>query len=432
MKLKKIIAGTLSCLLAVTALSACGNKQDSSSQLDSKSSGGGDKTTITYYESSDGEIFSRAIVDAFNESQNEIYCDLQIIPNDDYDTKIKALLSGSDDMVDVFYLRMLSQATQFGDNGISADLKPYMEKTSLDLTKYGVMLDPVTNDDGSIYALPKTKSSWYIFYNKEIFDEANEPYPEQLTWDEYAELAKKLTIRDGDTVTQWGGYFPPWTTNLYALQQNEYLTDDDLTQTRKSAEFLNRIYNVDKSHMDIAQMNATNSNPNPEFESGNVAMMVNGDWTFTLLNADEDNGLFDFEWDMAPLPVPEGVNEGTTVGGTSYLGINEKSNKKDAAWKFMEFFANEGSIYIAENSSLPAYMTDEAANVYVEATRHESAKLVFGGDTYGEENSHPKYSEIRTAYNDTLNLYLLGEISLDDFISSLKEQREAIIDTAGN
>ena len=62
-------------------------------------------------------------------------------------------------------------------------------------------------------------------------------------------------------------------------------------------------------------------------------MMINGDWTFRLLGDYEP----DFEWAAAPLPVFDDVEEGSTVGQSSYLCIPKScsEDKVDAAYKFM-------------------------------------------------------------------------------------------------
>ena len=93
----------------------------------------------------------------------------------------------------------------------------------------------------------------------------------------------------------------------------------------------------------------------------------------------------------------------------------------------MEFFASEGASYIAKQSGLPAYMTETAADEFVKATGHESSRLVFTGDTFGEETAHEKYSEVREFYNNTIKLYLLGEITVDEFIDQFTTQRAEIL-----
>ena len=416
----------VSALLTVTAAGCSKNKGNFSDEAGNSTLKG--KVKIRFYESTDVEQISKDIVSSFNAGQDDIEVELSVIPNDDYDDKIKTLLAGGGDMVDVFYLRQLSQAKQYEANKITKDLSPYLKNTTLDISRFGSTLSIVQDKNGQTYAFPRAKNNWYLFYNKKIFDDEGIPYPSQLSWKEYAGLAAKLTKVKKDGQKQWGGYFPPWTLNLYALQSGEHLTDDDLSHTKEALEFLNRIYNVDKSHMGTAEMTATASNPNPEFESGNVAMMINGDWTFLLLGQDEKNKSFGFDWDMAPLPVPDGVPSGVTVGSFSYMAVNAQSKHADAAWKFIEYYCGlPGAVIFAKHGSCPAYMSNDVSDEYVKSTGHQSASLIFKGNTYCEENENPYYKEIRKIFDEDSNLYLLGDDSIDDCMKKFEQQRKEVL-----
>ena len=59
-----------------------------------------------------------------------------------------------------------------------------------------------------------------LFYNPDLLAEAGVEMPDQLTWTEYAEMAKKLTAGEGPD-KQWGGYWVDWHTQFMATQQGE-------------------------------------------------------------------------------------------------------------------------------------------------------------------------------------------------------------------
>ncbi len=59
--------------------------------------------------------------------------------------------------------------------------------------------------DGKIWSLPVEVTYSLIYYDKRLFDAAGLPYPQPgWTWDDFVATARALTIREGDTVTQWG------------------------------------------------------------------------------------------------------------------------------------------------------------------------------------------------------------------------------------
>ena len=65
--------------------------------------------------------------------------------------------------------------------------------------------DSVTMD-GEIYGLPLELTNWAIYINKRVFQDAGlDPetdYPK--TWEEMADVADKLTLRDGEIITRRG------------------------------------------------------------------------------------------------------------------------------------------------------------------------------------------------------------------------------------
>lgn len=385
----------------------------------------GEKVVLSYYTWSDMKVPDQAVVDAFNEIDPNLQVELKSIANDTYDSKLQVLLSGGSE-VDIFAIRTQGQSIQYAQNGALADITENLNGSSIDLAKYGPLIDNVVVEN-TYYALPRKSEGWSLFYNKDIFDAEGMPYPEQMTWDEYGELAKTLT-KGAANDKQWGGYFSAWLLNLMALQNGEYLIDDSLEHTKEALMTYNRFYNEDLSHMSAADMIATASNYLPEFESGNIAMLPQGDWTIAMLLNDEKAGKSDINWDIAPMPVPEGVEPGTTVGGFSTVAISANAKNKDAAFKFLEFMCGEqGAIVSAQNAVVGAYNVDLAAEEYVKATGKESTKIVFEEKVIQEEVPHPKYNRVKEVFNQNANLYLLGEKTIDETMALFLKDREAVL-----
>ena len=64
--------------------------------------------------------------------------------------------------------------------------------------------------EGKTYFVPTSWNNIMIHYNRDHFDKAGIAYPKAgWTWEEFREIAKKLTIKDtSGTVTQWGYEVP--------------------------------------------------------------------------------------------------------------------------------------------------------------------------------------------------------------------------------
>jgi multiple sugar transport system substrate-binding protein len=439
--LKKFIALLAVLAMCVSMLAACksdtdGKDSQNGAQVTKPADNSGtdqsntaEPVNITWYESTDNEAFATAVADAFNASQSGIHCELVLIPNDDYVTKTKTMLTGGSGDIDVFHVNGVALANSYGFNEVTYDLSDFLANSDLDISKYGGKIEYGTLDSGYLAAMPEGWGGWFLYYNKDIFDKEGIPYPEQLTWNEYAELAKSLTKVKDDGTQQWGGYYPSWTLNLYALQFSNYLTDEDMTHTKEALEFMNRIYNVDKSHMDMATMTATSADPIAMFESGNVAMMINGEWGLGQIKDQEDQGLANVNWSMTYLPTPDGVPAKTGVGGISYVGINNNSKHPNEGWEFIKFLVGpEGAKIYASYGNLPAYVDDEIGQGYLNYYPYDCASLLFDPELKinAEQGKDPNYSSILDLFRNNAELYLLGEESSDDAINGFISDRETV------
>jgi multiple sugar transport system substrate-binding protein len=441
-KMKKQLAKWTALMLAlvmVSILAACGGAADNSPEPSAAAPSEaveapageegptGDAVVITWYESTDNEAFADAVAEAFNASREDIQVEVVYTPQDSYEDKMKSLLAGGGSEVDVFHSGNVAPTNLYGANGATLDLAPYLETTDLDLDNFGGKIQFATIEDGRVAGMPDGWGSWFLYYNKAIFDEAGEPYPTELTWDEYADLAMKFTDHANQ---KWGGYYPNWTLNLYGIQQGGYLTDEDLAPTAGALEMMNRLYNTDNSHMDVAEMTATGANPISMFETGDVAMMINGEWAFSQLKADTETGANTVEWGVTYLPIPEGVAPKTGVGGVSHAAINANSAHPDEAWEFMEFLVGpEGATIYATSGNLPAYVTDEIGQYYIDFFDFEAASLPFDPELTinAEQGQHARYGDVVQIFRQNAELYLLGETTIDEFAENFAAERDAAI-----
>src|SRR5690606_38389822 len=91
------------------------------------------------------------------------------------------------------------------------DLTPFIESNpEVDADDFAAGVSQGFNMWGRWWGFPYDQSTWGIFYNKELFDEAGIDYPvseggEPWTIDEFIEVAKALTKPDGE---QWGVWYP--------------------------------------------------------------------------------------------------------------------------------------------------------------------------------------------------------------------------------
>lgn len=422
--MRKNYLKTYSILIAATmatSLSAC----SSGSNSDSTAAEDGD-VTLEFYIWSDEEPYMTEVVDTYNEMTDGVTVDLISIANEDYDDKMKVMLSANSD-ADIVDVRSLGQLTQYKDAGVLLDLSSYISESNFDISPYGPAWDQ-TFTDGFISALPTRTTCWMLFYNKDIFDEAGITMPEQLTWEEYAELTKELTKEDK---SQYGGFYCDWEMfDALANQNGTYLNDDDISDVQASLEFINRLYNVDESHVPLNQVQgAADTLYLADFENGVTATVINGEWMISMLQADIDEGKTDVNWGIAPMPISEGMEPGTTWGGFQYAGITSSCEHPQEAYDFLEYLCSEGAVDIfPKYSIIPAYSSEESIDALNEAIGVDGAgEIIANAIKMPEEPPYENYGELSTVFNENATLYLIGEKDIDETMENFEEQREKIM-----
>ncbi|MDR2750275.1 MAG: extracellular solute-binding protein [Clostridiales bacterium] len=379
---------------------------------------------MNLYYASDLDVTISATVDAYKAARPEVDVVKHLIPNDDYDDKLKVLMAGSPADLDAFWIRTPAQTKQYIANNTLEGLSSYTGASGVDLSPIiNTALEGAKSEDGSeFFGLPLSASCWLLFYNKGIFDAKGIEYPIDITWDKYRELSKQLTYEEGGT-KYWGGVIPPWMYNIGAAAAGEYLTDaEPLPFTRQYTQLLYDLYTGDKSHISLEEMSSGMFDPYAAFASGNVAMTINGDWTFRLLEAP------DIEWAAAPLPVFNGVPKGSSVGQSSYFCISTASKNKQTAYEFIEFttLSDEGTSIIAR-TDVPSYATDAAMATYKQSVTTPGVEYRFSSLVNLEQGTDPNYGEVNDAFIAEIQLYLLGEEDLDTMFKNFFTLRSEIL-----
>ncbi|MBR0398739.1 MAG: sugar ABC transporter substrate-binding protein [Eubacterium sp.] len=381
-----------------------------------------DKVVLQFYLWNDEEPYIKDVVSQYNASQDKVEIVMNVIPSNDYDDKLKVLLAGGSD-IDIYDIRGMAQVVTFAETENLLNLDEYIKNSGLVMENYGEMLD-LSYVDGSMYALPARSTCWVLFYNADLFDKAGLPYPGQLTWDEYGDLAVQLKEKTGVN----GGFWVPWIYPFASVQAGKWVDDADTSYLQKSLELLNRFYNVDKSHMSYAEMTATSADYIEEFESGAAAMLPNGEWCVQMLMEDEAEGECDINWQIAPMPVCDGVEPGATWGQFQYMGINSKTAHPDEAFDFLKYLCGaEGSAIYSQHGMIHAYAGEEALAAYKETVGKDCVSVFFDAKKVCEQPNHSGYAEVLAAFNEQAQLYLLGEKSIEDTMADFISHRDAIL-----
>lgn len=386
---------------------------------------------LNYYVWTDEALYASKAIDAFNILHKDIHISLITLKADNYENSLQQILNDPSKQIDLFGTKGIANTIQLVDDQQMYDMTHLVESSitddSITIPCYGNMFNEITYNH-SYYVMPTRTTCWALYYNKDLFDQAGLPYPEQLTWEEYRELAKSLTSGSGSTKV-WGGYFVPWLPNFLALQYGSYLTDDDQQYARESIELLNSFY-TDQSHLSYKNIQLSEDSSTDvytKFKAGRVAMVPQGEWMVNVLLEDNTTTV---NWDIAPMPIKDDMDPGTTFGQYQFIGISSSCEYPEEAFEFIKFLTGKnGATIYAQNAIIPAYTDSEIISIYQNAVNKESAKYFFEAKKYSEQIAISGYKDVMTSFSTNAENYFAGKVSLDEAMQQFEEERREIYHT---
>ena len=439
--LKRMAAVSLSAMM-IAGLAGCGSAtgtatgssqakgQDAAtSEASATTVAGGEKVKLSFYIWSDEENYIKKVVEAYNASQDKVEVDLNTVASDDYDDKLKVMLAG-DTSVDLVDIRGVSQMTNYANQGALLDVTDRVSKSGLDTSKYGEMWK--TSDvDGKYYALPTRTTCWALFYNADLLKEAGVDAPGQMTWEEYVDYSKKVadglkgkTAGDGTAIK--AGYWVPWIYQFYSVQHGVYVNDTNTQYIQKSLELLNT-FMTNGTHYSYADVSSGTYDYMSEFENGHVALLPNGEWSVNMLMNAQASGDTNVNWEVAPMPVPEGVADGTSWGQFQYAAITSGCKHPDEAYDFLNYLCGEkGSEIYASTGMIHAYSSDSAEQALEKASGKASVHYLFDAKKVQEQPNAAGYDEFVNALNENAQLYFLGEEDINKCMKDFTAQADEL------
>ena len=393
-------------LLAGAALTGCSTSNEDPSG----------PTTITV--SNWNDSITPEMVAAFEDAHPEVKLDVQSYPGDSYSEKITTMITGGK-APDVMLL-FETDAIRLAAADQIVQLDDYLKDGDLSSDDFiPAVADLAAKMDGT-YGLPWCYATQVLFYNKDLFDAAGVDYPTaDWTWDDYRTAANAVSTGSGNGKI-WGADKYSFSGIWYSLagQAGDEVVDGegDLVLgdgMKKAIEFTNELVNVDKVQPQPA---ASGTDVTDLFAAGKAAMSLNGSWgALTYKDAE-------FNWDIAPMPAE--TRKYTSLH-TGFYTISKSTEKKDAAWTFINFMmSEEGQALTSKATNNPSAVT-----AYADSTDWQQGGT--GGpsnwsaitDSAGEFGRFGYTLASATLTNDLeaqINAYLLGAKSLDDVMASVE------------
>ena len=385
MKIKQFLGAALASTLAL-GLSACGGTTPAASPT----AGGTTSATATESAPAEGteltvwawEPTLTPVVEAFQKANPDIVINLENVGGaaDTYTKLDNAIAAGSGapDIAQIEYYAV----GQYAIPGRLADLSGFGAADLKDKYTTGTWNAVTLADSGKIFGLPVDSGPMALFYNEEVFTKAGVTAP-PATWAEFYDAAKKIralgpnsyiTSDNGDagfhTSMMWLAGAKP-----FGIDGQSVTIDLGEAGVVTFAEFWQKMIDEDLINTKVS---GWSDDWFKGFGDGSLASLITGAWMPANLIGSAPGAAGKFR--VAVPPVPEAGQKANSENGGSSIAILESSEKKEAAYKFLEYVSHgDGAPIRIAGGNFPA-TTAELENAEWQAYTDE----YFGGQEYNK------------------------------------------------
>ena len=327
---KKILLSLL-VTAAVLGMSACS----------SDSSSGDGKTVLRYatWDSGESLKIQQDIAKEFEKEHKDVKVQVEAY-GDGFDQKIAASF-GAKNPPDVMYMWDFTTYNQSLE-----PLDSYLNKDP-DFNKddFYEGLFNYTTVDNKLYGMPIGFSTMVVYYNKQLFDQYNIPYPQEgWTWDEFKEIAEKLVDKSkkqyGFSVTSEPGSYD--LQSLVWSNGGSFISDDGnnidgIMNSPETVEAVQLYSDMVKDGTAVLTGGKNQQSASDIFKAGKLGMLINGIWPL--------QGYKDAKVDFGTVMMP--AFDSKPVKGlinSASISIAKDSKHKDLAWEYVKFYSSEKAI----------------------------------------------------------------------------------------
>lgn len=342
--------------LVVAACSSNGSDNSPGSSTGGEKDGAKKNVTLTY------SIWDKiqqpameAIAKEFTAQNPHIKIKVEVIPWGDYWTKMSAAAPAGT-LPDVFWMHG-GQFVKYATGNFLEPITSKIEAGEIDLNDYAANLASIYTLNDENYGIPKDFDTIGLAYNKELFDQANIPYPDN-TWDyaKLAEVAKQLSQPDkgiygfGAKLDTQTGYWNDMLANGGSILSDDMSKsgyDDPASIEALKARYQMILDGASPTHQQMTDTEATEM-----FKSGRLAMIFDGSWRISDIDSSEIIG---GKWDWAKLP--EGKEKRSNIINGLGNVMSAAGKNKEEAWLFLKFLGSQKAAQITAEmgAAIPAF-----------------------------------------------------------------------------
>ncbi len=210
--MKKKIALLMSCCMAAASLAGCGGSSatattaatqapattQAATTAPSKEASGGSgdvKLTMSWWGNQVRNERTQAALDLYSEKNKGVTIEGQFSEWSDYWNKLATSAAGQSlpDLVQMDYMYI----DQYVKNSLLVDLKPYIEKGTLDVSNISENTMASGTVDGGVYAICAGINSPAMMYNKTLLDQNGITVKDYMTIDDFEAVCRQVYEKTG-------------------------------------------------------------------------------------------------------------------------------------------------------------------------------------------------------------------------------------------
>lgn len=454
--MKRTLSFSMSLLLAFTLiLSACsgGGKSGESpaagatgspAPAASEAPGAAEPVKLRFWGGVPPESGPQEVVDKWNQANPNIQVEyIRFVNDESGNTKLDTALLSSNDVPDLYVTYSDANLNRRITAGMAEPLDDLVTVANFNVDEI-IGEDNINKTDGKIYYLPAATNYQIIMINKSALEAAGEEVPTDWTWDEFAQLARKLN-KPG----QYGVYFNPgWEPIAFDMSMtlkpvDVYYGDDGLSTFLSLTSFKEGL-ELQKSLIDekitypFAEASMNKLQPQDELLNQKAAMVFTGSYLIRYIKDEQAYPNRDFKVAFASVPQYETGTSVNTGGLSDHILINPKSKNKEAAMEFLAWYLTEGNMDMIPGGRLPsnkkADMNQVAELLIGDAEKYIDKEslidLLESETTFKRFTKTPGQSEIQKAFKEEAEKYFMNAQNIDQTLTNLKKRADDAINAA--
>ena len=433
MKKKRIFASLAATMMVAGLLAGCGGTSSTAASGDgtasaatggaadaAPASGGSGKTVLNvlWWGSQTRHELTTAMLEKFEELNPDIDVVMDYSDWGGYWTKLPAQVAGGQ-TPDVFQMDYAYLA-QYVENGVLADLTPYIEDGSLDMSNVEQSILDSGSIDGKTYAISTGTNAPVMLYRKDVTDELGIEMPMNPTMSEYCEISKQVYEATGlrDTfVTSCSADNLRFRLRNYGMN----LYNEDAT----ALGFDDPQYIVDMWQLALDSQNeGWGMKPGEETATTAFDSMINDSWS-RYQNSNELQAYRDATGkDISMVMIPntdDATASATYLKPAMFWCVGADSDVKEAAVRFIDFFANNEACYdivgieraVPISSAMREYVAptlDEVSQEVVEFIDYVSQPDMASPLMNPDPDSHTEIADLLGQYSEQVRYGQLTDL----------------------